>query len=527
MNIKTITTSDAQGCYLGRTIRHDGLVLRRGRKLDEDDICRLQNKNICHIDILKITENDVLEDEAANILAADLVAEGTYLTDSLRGRVNVHAAHAGLFSVDPTIVTKIHKLDAITLATGRNMTTVNAGILLASLKIVPFMISKDMLEAVKRDIEPALRVFPWALKKISMVATTFSDEKSQRIQSKFLETTSTRLRQRGVQDILKHQILHEPSMVQEILARLPSDSPVLFLGAEASMENDDLLPSLPHVTWTRAGIPTDPGNLMWVGKDHSVVGTPRDIIIVPGCARSLEHNGFDDVLDLLCSGHSLTRDRLDALAVGGLYKTTNIFSERGLQQQEYSLRSIILAAGKGERFQNGPKPLAPWGQQTFVQQVHDLARPYQPLLVTRPDLVNSITSLLPNTQILSNQDWKNGISSSLKSGLAEIEDDQDIIVFLCDMPAIRPETIAMLVQCYQQSDGSRAFAPRYRGTRGHPVIIPRSMFSIIKETNGDIGLGPLLKEGINLCTVHVDDPGVVWDIDTNDDWTLIHGKMHP
>ena len=45
------------------------------------------------------------------------------------------------------------------------------------------------------------------------------------------------------------------------------------------------------------------------------------IIGVPGCAKSLQRNGFDDVLERVCHGENFTETELTNLADGGLYKS--------------------------------------------------------------------------------------------------------------------------------------------------------------------------------------------------------------
>ena len=44
-------------------------------------------------------------------------------------------------------------------------------------------------------------------------------------------------------------------------------------------------------------LPTDPGNLLLIGSIPNTV-----VIGVPGCAKSLKRNGFDDILERVCHG---------------------------------------------------------------------------------------------------------------------------------------------------------------------------------------------------------------------------------
>ena len=53
-----------------------------------------------------------------------------------------------------------------------------------------------------------------------------------------------------------------------------------------------------------------------------MIGTiPNTVVIgVPGCAKSLKRNGFDDILERVCHGEKFNKTKLAELAEGGLYK---------------------------------------------------------------------------------------------------------------------------------------------------------------------------------------------------------------
>ena len=96
-------------------------------------------------------------------------------------------------------------------------------------------------------------------------------------------------------------------------------------------------------------MPTDPGNLLLLGKINNIT-----IIGVPGCAKSLKRNGFDDVLERVCHGEKFNRKKIAEIACGGLYK--NII--RKLKEDKIKMISaIILAAGLSKRMKLGNKLL--------------------------------------------------------------------------------------------------------------------------------------------------------------------------
>ena len=62
-------------------------------------------------------------------------------------------------------------------------------------------------------------------------------------------------------------------------------------------------------------MPTDPGNLLLIGSISNTT-----IIGVPGCAKSLKRNGFDDILERVCHGEKFNKKKIAEIAIGGLYK---------------------------------------------------------------------------------------------------------------------------------------------------------------------------------------------------------------
>ncbi len=112
-------------------------------------------------------------------------------------------------------------------------------------------------------------------------------------------------------------------------------------------------------------------------------------------------------------------------------------------------------------------------------------------------------------EVLINPDWEEGMGSSLK--LAARHVDGGMLVFLGDMPLV-PREAALAV--LSRAEG-RPVAPSFKGRRGFPVYLPAGLRPRLLELEGDVGARHLLREGCDL--VPVDDPGVVWDIDTEED----------
>jgi molybdenum cofactor cytidylyltransferase len=84
------------------------------------------------------------------------------------------------------------------------------------------------------------------------------------------------------------------------------------------------------------------------------------------------------------------------------------------------------------------------------------------------------------------------------------------------MPFIASCSPQVVASCLRT--GASLAVSRYQGRQGHPVGFPREWFPQLAAMTGDIGGKTLLnthQQNLVLCTV--DDPGVLWDIDTKKD----------
>ena len=90
------------------------------------------------------------------------------------------------------------------------------------------------------------------------------------------------------------------------------------------------------------------------------------------------------------------------------------------------------------------------------------------------------------------------------------------IIALADMPFVSADSIRAVAAALQ--GGAKLVAPVYRGQRGHPVGLAASYRDELLALGGDAGARDIIRrDAANLQLVDVDDPGVLWDIDTRAD----------
>ncbi|MCI0606617.1 NTP transferase domain-containing protein [bacterium] len=184
--------------------------------------------------------------------------------------------------------------------------------------------------------------------------------------------------------------------------------------------------------------------------------------------------------------------------------------------------AIVLAAGMSRRM-GTLKQLAMIGDQTLLETtlraVAD-SRVHETILVLgyQAEEISRAVSISASTKIVTNDFFEKGMSTSIRCGLRSVSSDcSAALIVLADQPFIKPSIIDALIQEYEGS-GAAILVPVYKGFRGNPVLIGRSLFPEMTQLTGDIGCRSLF--GLHpdeIRKVQVDDIGVLIDIDTVED----------
>jgi molybdenum cofactor cytidylyltransferase len=133
--------------------------------------------------------------------------------------------------------------------------------------------------------------------------------------------------------------------------------------------------------------------------------------------------------------------------------------------------------------------------------------------VVRPDdreLSAALTDL--GFRVVVNRQSESGMGESLAVAIRASLDAGGWMVALGDMPWIKPQTIAQLVERLEQ--GASLVAPMYKGQRGHPVGFAARWGEQLMDLSGDRGARQLLIDyPSELELLPSDDAGVLLDVD--------------
>jgi molybdenum cofactor cytidylyltransferase len=184
------------------------------------------------------------------------------------------------------------------------------------------------------------------------------------------------------------------------------------------------------------------------------------------------------------------------------------------------MAAIVLAAGTSSRM-GYPKPLLEVGGQRLLERVleavqHSTAEEIVVVLGSDADRVLKEVPLEGATVVV-NERYPEGMSTSIQAGIRSLSSEaESALIVLGDQPFLHSKTLDALGKEWKAT-GAPVLIPTFRGVRGNPVLLDRSVFGDVRGITGDRGCRSIFGnyEG-EIVEVPVADPGVLLDIDTEE-----------
>jgi molybdenum cofactor cytidylyltransferase len=526
--------AEAQGAILAHSVKIGARALKKGRTITGEDIAALKEAGRTSVIAARLEPGDVIENQAADRVAAALTCSGVSIAPAFTGRANFYAETAGLCLVDRAAIDQFNLIDeSITIATIEPSTVVEPKQMIATVKIIPFAVRRDALDACVAAVrdKKLFQVVPFKPHRTALIQTTLPGLKDS-VLDKTVDTTRDRLAEFGSTLDWEKRCPHDPAALAPVIDEMVKAGAqlVLVAGASAILDRRDVIPAavtdlggaIEHF-----GMPVDPGNLLLMARLDE---TP--LLGLPGCARSPKVNGFDWVLWRVLAGLPVGADAIRRMGVGGL------LSEIGLRPlpraraggppaagtskppQRAKIAGIILAAGRSSRMGAMNKLLIPIEGKPMVRRAAEavLAAQLAPVVVVTGHQHEQVEEALKDLPVtfLNNKDFATGMSTSLRVGLDAMPAGCDgAVVALGDMPLITPAEIGQLVNAFNPVEGRAIVVPTRRGKRGNPVLWARRFFGEMTAAGGDIGARHLFDAYPEaVVEVEMAGDGVLTDIDT-------------
>ncbi len=187
--------------------------------------------------------------------------------------------------------------------------------------------------------------------------------------------------------------------------------------------------------------------------------------------------------------------------------------------------TILLAAGRSSRMGEGKhKLLLPLGDRPVLAHVVEtiLASQARPLIVVAGYQAEQIRTLLtpyaPTLTLVENFDYQQGMSTSLRKGIATVITAHPTVngalIVLGDQPLMTPQILDSMIEA-KQATGKRIITARYSGKRGNPTLFDASLFPELLEMTGDEGGRKVLERyRQEIAMVDIDNEMANYDVDT-------------
>jgi molybdenum cofactor cytidylyltransferase len=194
------------------------------------------------------------------------------------------------------------------------------------------------------------------------------------------------------------------------------------------------------------------------------------------------------------------------------------------------ISGILLAAGESRRM-GSPKALLRYQGQTFIERICTafLTAGVDELIVVLGARADELRQALPSHPALRtvvNARYFQGQLSSLMSGIGALSSESEAaVVNLVDHPLIAGETIKALITSFRAAPVPIIIAS-YQGRRGHPVLFSSRVYGEILAAPLDQGAKVVVRKDPNrVHELPLDDPGILADIDTPEDYAHYVGRV--
>lgn len=324
--MKLIKTEDAVGQVLCHDITQiikgvtKDAVFRKGHIITEEDIPVLLSVGKDNIYIWENDETMMHENDAAEVLCAICKGENMSRGEVKEGKIELAAECDGVLKIDRDKLKAVNSYGQMMIATRHGDFPVKKGDKLAGTRIIPLVIEKEKMEAVKEicGTQPIMNVVPYRPHKVGIV-TTGNEVFYGRIQDTFTPVVKKKVESYGA-EVIDHKLSNDDNANIEKCIRelLDEGCDMILCTGGMSVDPDDKTPlAIRNVCGSVVtyGAPVLPGAMFlmaYYGEDDiPVMG-------LPGCVMYAKRTIFDLVLPRIMTGEMLEKDDFDRLGEGGL-----------------------------------------------------------------------------------------------------------------------------------------------------------------------------------------------------------------
>ncbi|MFC2186135.1 NTP transferase domain-containing protein [Fulvivirgaceae bacterium LMO-SS25] len=184
----------------------------------------------------------------------------------------------------------------------------------------------------------------------------------------------------------------------------------------------------------------------------------------------------------------------------------------------------ILAAGESKRM-GSPKAFLQIEGETLLDRTIATAKSTnaQNIFLITGAYHNEMLQVanMAGIKVLFNEDWQEGMSSSLRRAIEAVGDLSNLkglLVLLIDQPYVDRELLKLLISKFEENP-EKPVTSFYKNVNGVPAIFPRVLWNDLLEISGDKGARQLLQKREDVISIPF--PKGAIDLDFPEDFEQI------
>ncbi len=313
------------GAVLVRDLVVSGERWSKGRQLVAADLATLAvagavSPGIEALTVIVPGPYDLHEDEAATRLAAAVAGPGLITRGPNESRVDLLAAADGVLHVRTRELELLNRVDPLEVFTALDGSIVQAGQLVASVKIAPHVVEASLVEAGARHAGFGQRPIVWLAPFRPMrVGILVKESLRAADRERFERSVRAKIESLGSTIVGLTYAPDRTSEVQAALAALTSgrlaSQVILTAGGRSTDPTDPFFEAIAALGGrvVRHGVPAHPGSMLWLARIRRTA-----ILGLPTCGAYSKATAADLLLPRLLTGEPPTLQTVSRLGHGGI-----------------------------------------------------------------------------------------------------------------------------------------------------------------------------------------------------------------
>lgn len=316
------------GAILARDLTVGGVRWSKGRRLTADDLAAIGSGEPGQpVSVIVAEPGELHEDDAAIRLAAAVAGPNLTTRGPNQSRLDLVAGRAGVVHIEIAALERLNRIDPLEVFTVFDGQVVEAGDLVASVKVAPHVVDASLVEAGRRiagfGAQPIVWVAPFLARRVGVVV-----KESVRATARERFEASVRAKVTGLGSTIIDIVYveDEPEAVEAALAQLvrgADPAEVILTAGSASTDPLDAFYVAVEALGgrvVRRGVPSHPGSMLWLAR----VGKTA-ILGLPTCGAYSKATAADLLLPRLLSGEPASERTVARMGHGGILTRSQRF----------------------------------------------------------------------------------------------------------------------------------------------------------------------------------------------------------